>query len=108
MKKIFFLFFVSLTQLTIAQEKFTITGIVKDADSGETLIGVSIIKKNDNQGTITNAYAFYSLSLEKGAHEIEFSYLGYSSFIKNIELNQILGFSMKYIGRYQSSNSLQG
>lgn len=73
---------------SMAQEKYTITGIIKDAYSGETLIGVNIIEKNLSQGTISNEYGFYSVTLPKGKHVIEISYMGYSSLTKEINLTQ--------------------
>lgn len=57
-----------------------LSGYVKDASNGETLIGASIYNQaNPQEGTITNAYGFYSLSLEKGTHTIIFSYLGFQN-----------------------------
>jgi hypothetical protein len=46
------------------KENFTISGYVKDKDSGETLIGANIFLENDQStGTITNTYGFYSITL---------------------------------------------
>lgn len=88
MKKLLFYFLLcSFLNLT-AQEKFTITGVLKDANSGETLIGVNIIEKNASQGTVSNEYGFYSFTLSKGQHEIEISYLGYTTITKQINLTQ--------------------
>ena len=69
-----------------AQEKFTISGYVKDDNSGEKLLGVNIIVDN-TFGTTTNDYGFYSVNLEKGTHQIEISYLGYKTIQKEILIN---------------------
>ncbi|WP_271765010.1 TonB-dependent receptor [Aquimarina algiphila] len=66
-----------------AQEKFTISGYVKNNNSGEKLLGVNIIIDNA-YGTTTNDYGFYSINLEKGNHQVEISYLGYKTIRKEI------------------------
>ncbi|NJB81803.1 TonB-dependent receptor [Wenyingzhuangia aestuarii] len=96
MKK-FLILLLLIVSNTYAQEKFTITGVVKDAGSGETLIGVSIIEKSSSQGTVTNEYGFYSFTLPKGEHTIDISYLGYNNFTKKINLtkNTTLNIDLK-------------
>ena len=55
-----------------AQEKFTLSGYVKDANNGETLLGAYVyVLHNTTQGTSTNTYGFYSLTLPKGSYTIE-------------------------------------
>src|SRR5690606_32483126 len=48
-------------------------------------------------GTVTNEYGFYSLTLPAGAHELQFSYIGYTSQKKNINLtgNQHLDIKLE-------------
>jgi len=77
-----------LAILATAQEKYTINGYVKDAESGETLIGVTILEKNLEEGTTTNAYGFYSLTLPAGEVELTYSYLGFDDKIEKLTLNQ--------------------
>ncbi|MFD2564300.1 carboxypeptidase-like regulatory domain-containing protein [Aquimarina rubra] len=60
-------------------DDFTISGIVKDASTGETLLGASIIITNSNRGVVTNEYGFYSISLPKGVYVFEVSFLGYTT-----------------------------
>ena len=43
-------------------QKFTISGTVKDAASGEFLIGASVFNTPSLQGTTANNYGFYSLT----------------------------------------------
>jgi len=80
--------FLFISQLLIAQEKFTISGFIKEAKSGEGLIGASITSTETFQGTSTNTYGFYSLTLEKGNYNIQYSFIGYKTEAKKIELNQ--------------------
>lgn len=66
------------------QENVTISGYLKDADSGEALVFANIYSQDKLLGTVTNEYGFYSLTVPKGQHRIYFSYLGY-----NIGINEI-------------------
>jgi len=68
---------------------YTISGYINDADTGETLIGANIFDANNQSvGSSSNAYGFYSLSLEKGEYQLLVSYLGYNNQVKNISLSQ--------------------
>lgn len=80
-----------------AQENYTVSGSVKDAQNGETLLGASVYFKGTNIGVMTNEYGFYSLSIPKGKYTITVSYLGYANSEKEIELNknQKLNFEIK-------------
>ncbi|AXT52610.1 hypothetical protein D1818_17870 [Aquimarina sp. BL5] len=71
---------------TKIQHDFTISGIVTDANTGEILLGASIIIKNSNNGVFTNAYGFYSITLPKGDYILEISYLGYVTKVLDIKL----------------------
>lgn len=69
--------------------KYTLSGYIMDASSGETLIGANIYVENDpGQGAATNIYGFYSLTLTEGTHQIVFSYLGFNDQIFEIKLDE--------------------
>ncbi len=59
--------------------KYTISGYVTDGTSSETLIGANIVESRQHQGTTTNPYGFYSITLPEGETALRFSYLGYES-----------------------------
>lgn len=69
------LLLLSSSLLRAQQKKFTIGGIVKSAQDGETIIGASV-KAGSVAGTLSNEYGFYSLSLPPGNHTIEISSVG--------------------------------
>ena len=57
-----------------------LTGVVKDGDNQEALIGVSIQVTKDRKlvaGAVTDVRGQYSLRLEPGTYHVEFSYTGY-------------------------------
>ena len=74
--------------LALGQEKFTINGYVRDARSGEELLGVTVYVKEKNNGVITNGYGFYSMTLEKGEYTFLFSFIGYETFEQKIRLTK--------------------
>ena len=60
-----------------AQKKYTVSGYITDAKSSETVIGATIYDREFKQGTITNVFGFYSITLAEGNHNLNFSYVGY-------------------------------
>ncbi len=56
----------------------TLSGYVRDASTGEELIGANVYVKKLSNGTITNQYGYYSLSLPAGNYSISYSYVGYT------------------------------
>ncbi|WP_417857756.1 TonB-dependent receptor [Xanthomarina gelatinilytica] len=78
LKKLFtFLLFLG-TALAFSQEKFTISGTISEAETGETLIGVNVIIPSLQTGTVTNQYGYYSITLPKGEYEIMYSSIGFA------------------------------
>jgi len=89
MKKLLILsLFFSSLQIGLSQEKATISGYVKDAANGESLIGATVFVQETASGTVTNVYGFYSITLEPGDYIVEFRFLGYETITKNIALGQ--------------------
>jgi hypothetical protein len=85
---LFLLFFASLPGL-FAQEKYTISGTIKDKKNGETVIG-AIVRVNELKGTgaATNEYGFYSLTLPKGTYTLSFEFLGYKTQALSVTLDK--------------------
>ena len=68
-------------------QQYTLSGYVKDASSGEGLIGVSVFVEELGQGTTTNVYGFYSLTLNQGSYKVKYSYVGYMDLFEDAILN---------------------
>ena len=81
MRKYIVLFLLLVSQAAFSQNKNTITvsGLITDAASGETLIGAGATVGKD--GAVTNNFGFYSLSVPKSAGKVEisYSYVGYTT-----------------------------
>jgi hypothetical protein len=85
------------TIIGFSQEKVTLSGVVSDIDNNETLIGVSVYIAELNIGTYTNEYGFYSITLPKGSYTTQISYVGFTTIVEKIEINQNVkkNFSLK-------------
>ncbi|MDP3464067.1 MAG: TonB-dependent receptor [Bacteroidales bacterium] len=72
----------------IAQTKYTLSGYVREKGSRELLPGVNVYIEANRQGTVTNNYGFYSITLPEGSYQLQYSYVGYQATFMQIELNQ--------------------
>lgn len=77
------------SQVVLAQSKFNLSGTVRDAATGETLIGATVkLSGKTSVGTLTNAYGYYALTQSEGDYTVVISYAGYLPVTKNISLNK--------------------
>lgn len=95
MKKLLFLILILCTSFLQSQDKFTISGIIKDKSNGETIIGASVFLKNTTIGSITNDYGFFSISAPKSSYTLVISYLGYKDVVKQVDLNENLKINLE-------------
>ena len=88
-KKTSILFVVLLSFLSsFSQEKYTLSGIITDATSNETLIGVNVTVSSLNTYVTTNEYGFYSITLPKGDYNLMVSNIGFQTITIPITLSQ--------------------
>ena len=72
-----------------AQDKYTVSGYIYDAENGETVIGANVINlDNVSNGVVTNTYGYYALTLEEGIHRLQVSYIGYQNDEVLIDLKE--------------------
>ena len=69
-----------------AQQRVTLSGFVKDASTGESLIGAGVSVPQTTQGAYTNEYGFYSMAVTGGTATVRVSYLGYAQLDTTLEL----------------------
>lgn len=70
----------------LAQGKAVVSGYVRDASSGEEMIGVNVAVRETGTGTITNPYGYYALSLEPGFYTLVYSFVGYTTETRPVRL----------------------
>ncbi len=91
--------------------QFTISGYVKDSRTGEVLIGATVSIPGGLEGTITNNYGFYSLTLRKEVEQLFCSYMGYRLLVIALKgkENQTMHFTMdKEVARLSEVTIISG
>lgn len=78
-----------------ARQHYTVSGYVRDAASGESLVGASVVLRGSGEGVSTNAFGYYALSAPAGQDTLVVSYLGYEQYLqpldgKNAHINVLL------------------
>lgn len=69
-------------------QKSTLSGYLKDAETGEALIGARVYIDSLKTGAVANAYGFYSLTLPNGTHDALFSSVGKAAVKKRVRLDE--------------------
>ena len=103
MKSFLTIIFISLTHLIYCQQN-TLSGYIKDANSGEALIGASVFIEGEGKGASTNVYGFYSITLDAGVHNVKYSYVGYKDVLKSINFNDHIRVNIEL---YESQDLLE-
>lgn len=88
MNKLLALFYFFFLSVLLHAQTHTISGYLSDAASGEKLIGATVFDKRTLQGTITNEYGFYSLTLMQDSVDIKLSYVGYQIISQSFYLQK--------------------
>lgn len=104
MKKIFLILLLFFPLVLFAQQRFTISGNITDAKSGEDLIGATVGVQGTTTGTATNSYGFYSLTLPAGKYTLVYTYVGYANSTQEITLNKNLTLNLELA---PNNNTLQ-
>lgn len=63
---------------TPSTSRFTVSGFVEDAETGERLIGATVYDTRARSGTTTNAYGFFALTIRADSSHLQVAYLGYA------------------------------
>ena len=86
---ILLLLFIATFVFSQSKSNFTISGTIKDASSGEDMIGAMVqVKELVSTGAVTNVYGFYSISLPAGKYTLIYSYIGFEKKSINIKLDK--------------------
>ena len=84
--RVFIVSCIFLPLLATAQKKVTLSGYLRDAETGESLLGATILVKEANQATQTNNYGFYSISVPAGPYTVLYSYVSFATRIEKLDL----------------------
>ncbi len=84
---IIFLFLLMYSLVATAQQKATIIGYVKDAETGEPLVFANVLIQGTNKGTTTDENGFYELkNIAPGEYKVEVRMTGYKKQIRGLTI----------------------
>ena len=83
------------------------SGMIVDAESGESLIGASVYVKELKTGASSNYYGRFALPLEAGNYHIQVSYIGYEAKQLELNLNKNTTLTIRLKPSAQSLNEIE-
>lgn len=88
--------FLLVSGLLVAQQKYSVSGTVKDGANGETIFGASVYLEGTSIGTVTNEYGFFSLAAPEGEYTLVVSFVGFQEIRQSLLLdgNQSVDFEL--------------
>ncbi|AZA76146.1 TonB-dependent receptor [Chryseobacterium sp. G0186] len=96
-----------ISSWAMAQQKYQVSGTVKDQKNGELLIGVNVkVAEDPTINVVANEYGFYSLSLPEGNYKIIISYPGYKDFEQEITVNQNVKLDLPLSQQEQAAKTI--
>ena len=75
-----------LCGMVCAQDKYTISGYVRDSVTGETIIGATVALNALSKTVSTNQYGYYSITLEEGTYDLSVTHVSYFTHNESILL----------------------
>ena len=76
---------------TTPTEGTIVSGTVTDAETGEPLIGTSILVQHTKMGTISDIDGQFTIEMPNGEHNLVFSYVGYQTGVQATQIHQDTG-----------------
>lgn len=99
MNRLFFLsVFMLIATLAMAQKKVTLSGYMRDGNSGEALIAATVFVKELNIGASTNNYGFYSITVPVGSYTVVFSYIGFNTQTQTLNMADDRTMTIEMLG----------
>jgi hypothetical protein len=76
-----------------------VSGYIKNSDTKEPVPGVTVFIQKSSVGTVSNEYGYYTLTLPRGIHFLQFSFVGMREKVINLNLygNGELNVEMKSV-----------
>lgn len=90
--------FLLLSISLFSQTKTTVSGYIKDASSGEILIGALVQIKGTTNATSTNNYGYYALQVVDANTEVLISFVGYQPIQQVLDIAKTKRYDFELIG----------
>jgi hypothetical protein len=91
---------------SFSQNRYTISGYVRDSLSRETLLGATIQTANNGRGVNTNPYGYYSITLPEGDYMLQVSFVGYFTSEKKITIKRDMELDFALLSRSSLSQEI--
>ena len=95
-KACFVLLLVVSLPVALHAQKVSLSGYMRDAETGETIIGGTVYIKEADQVAQTNNYGFYSLSVPPGEYTVVYTYVGYATITEQMNLIANRSFTVEF------------
>lgn len=89
------------------KNKKTISGHIKDGETGEDLLGATIYIDELRSGTVTNSYGYYSLKLSPGNYTLNISFIGYEKLVQKVDLTEDITLNIELQPRNQQLQEVE-
>lgn len=76
-------------------QKHTLSGYIRDIETGEELLGANVNIEQLKTGTATNLYGFYTLTIPDGSYKIRFSFIGYQDKVETIKIDKDISLNIE-------------
>src|ERR1700761_3703770 len=93
MRFLFWLIVLAISISLPAQDRYTISGLVKDKATGESIIRASVTVSGRHIGVSTNDYGYYSLTLPSGKYTLIISSAGRQTQSVDVDLKENIQLS---------------
>lgn len=93
--KLFFSFLVFIVIPGTLLSQRTVTGSVKDATTGEGLIGANVVVKGTTVGAVTDFDGNFTLMVPEGYDVLSISYTGYNTLEYNVTGSQVINVALE-------------
>ncbi|AMO19062.1 TonB-dependent receptor [Flavobacterium columnare] len=86
LKNILLLFLTLYSSFLFSQQKFTLSGIISESKTNETVIGANLQIEGTSITSSTNEYGFFSITLPEGTYTLVVSSFGFKTERQKLEL----------------------
>ncbi|MBI3511601.1 MAG: TonB-dependent receptor [Bacteroidetes bacterium] len=78
-----------------SSKKFTVSGFVREASSGEAIIGAVVTLKDPLKVASTNTYGFYSITADSGTYTLTAQFVGLDDYTQQLVLTSDIHLDIK-------------
>ena len=107
MKRYNIVYILAILLSFIVSQNYTLSGFIKDSESGESIPGANVYLSNTNYGSSTDIDGYFIiLDIPNKNYTLNISYLGYEKIEKEILINENLTVNFELIARPLSLDAI--